>query len=338
MNTRVPLSFLDLAIVGTARTSADALADCTAMARHADALGLRRFWVAEHHNMPSVASTTPPVLMAHLAAVTDTIEIGSGGVMLPNHPPLVVAEHIAALEALHPGRINLGIGRAPGTDQRTAAALRRGPAHLGVDTFPRDLLDVMGLLGDPRSDTGLWQHFRATPAAATHPKVFLLGSSDYSAQLAGMLGLPFVFAHHFGTGGTDVAVRAYRDRFTPSPVADAPYLVITANALAAATPEEADHQAGPGRVMTRGIRTGRFAPLCTPEQAAAELADARVAADTPMRAGRVVGTAEHVVAQLDRLVADTGADELMISTVAYDRAVRITSLELIARAWQSPTD
>lgn len=306
------------------------------MAQHADELGLKRFWVAEHHNMPSVASTTPPVLMAHLAAVTKTISVGSGGIMLPNHAPLVVAEHIAALEALYPGRVNVGIGRAPGTDQRTAAALRRSPAQLTVEEFPRDLLDLMGLLGDVRTERGLWQHFKATPNAVTSPEIFLLGSSDYSAQLAGVLGLPFVFAHHFGTGGTDIAVARYRENFQPSPVLAAPYLVITANALAAPTVDQAQYEAGPGRVMTRGIRVGRFRPLCTPKEAAELLGDPETATQMPERAGRVVGTPDHVVAELDQLVARTGANELMISTVAYDNAVRMTSLDLIANLWNEP--
>ncbi len=334
---RVPLSILDLAIVSEGRTSGDALRDATTLAQRADELGLHRFWVAEHHNMPSVASTTPPVLMAHLAASTTRIRVGSGGIMLPNHPPLVVAEHLAALEALHPGRIDLGIGRAPGTDQRTAAALRRGAGQLGVEEFPRDLIDVMGLLGDPRGEGGLWERFRATPVASGTPQIVLLGSSDYSAQLAGMLGLPFTFAHHFGTGGTEAAVASYRRSFRPSPVLADPYLIITANTLVADTDEEAQYQAGPGRVMTRGIRTGRFEPLCSPDQAAERLAAPSTNATLPMRAGRVVGTPDVALEALDELVEATGADELMISTVAFDVATRLRSLELLAQAWFETT-
>src|SRR4051794_20735204 len=176
-STRVPLSVLDLAIVVRDATSGDALRQSTALARRADELGYLRFWVAEHHNMPAVASTAPPVLIAHLAASTSTIRIGSGGVMLPNHPPLVVGEQFAMLEALHPGRIDLGIGRAPGTDQVTAAALRRSPAGLTADEFPQHLLDLMGLLGDPRTPSGMWQRFSATPVAQGTPAIVLLGSS-----------------------------------------------------------------------------------------------------------------------------------------------------------------
>src|SRR5690606_2594843 len=199
---RPPLSVLDLSILSEGHTSARALADTTALARRTDALGYRRFWVAEHHNMETVASTSPPVLIAHLAASTRSIRLGSGGVMLPNHPTLVVAEQFAILEALHPGRIDLGIGRAPGTAGATAPALRRPPDALGAEDLPRHLVDLMGLLGDRRSDKGMWERFRATPRPTSSPQIWLLGSSDYSAQLAGILGLPFAFAHHFDMGGT----------------------------------------------------------------------------------------------------------------------------------------
>lgn len=331
VTSRPPLSVLDLAIVNQSATSGDALRAATDLARHADRLGYRRFWVAEHHNMASVASTSPPVLMAHLAACTERIHIGSGGIMLPNHPPLVVAEHIAALEALHPGRIDLGIGRAPGTDPRTAAALRRSAAGLSVEDFPRNLLDVMGLLGDPRTEgAALWERFRATPAASSSPEIWLLGSSGYSAQLAGILGLPFAFAHHFDTGGTLEAADLYRRSFRSSPVLDEPHLLVTANVLVAPTTDEANREAGPGRLMVRGIRSGRFEPLVTPAEAAA-----RPDLDpTPSpRSGRLVGTAAEVVAGLDALVARSEADEIMVSTVAHDLGVRQRSLQLLLRAW-----
>ncbi|HEU5101001.1 MAG TPA: MsnO8 family LLM class oxidoreductase [Roseiflexaceae bacterium] len=215
------------------------MADTTMLARRAEALGYTRFWVAEHHNMPLVASTTPAVLIAHLAAQTSTIRVGSGGVMLPNHPSLVVAEQFAMLEALHPGRIDLGIGRAPGTDPGTAAALRRAPAALGAEDFPRHLLDLMGLLGDRRTTDGMWKRFAATPAAESTPMIVLLGSSGYSAQLAGRLGLPFAFAHHFDTGGTLEALDLYRRDFEPSAVLERPYTIVTALCRQAARPSPA---------------------------------------------------------------------------------------------------
>ncbi len=327
---RPPLSVLDLAIVTREGTSGSALAETTQLAQRAEALGYQRFWVAEHHNMPSVASTSPPVLMAHLAARTERIRIGSGGIMLPNHPALVVGEQIATLEALHPGRIDLGLGRAPGADQRTAAALRRSPVALGAEDFPRDLLDLMGLLGDIRGEGGLWEHFRATPIATTSPEVILLGSSGYSAQLAGVLGLPFAFAHHFGVGGTLEAVALYRDAFRPSPRLDRPHTIVTANVLVAATDEEAERQSRPGRLMSHGIRTGRLLPLLSPEEAEAH---PDLPAALAMPSNRVVGAPAGAIEALDELVEATGADELMVSTVAHDLAVRVESLELLVAAW-----
>ncbi|MDP9074368.1 MAG: LLM class flavin-dependent oxidoreductase, partial [Actinomycetota bacterium] len=307
-SVRPPLSVLDLAIVNAGGTTSDALAATTALAGAADQLGYLRFWVAEHHNMASVASTTPPVLMAHLAARTSRIRIGSGGIMLPNHTPLIVAEHIAALEALHPGRIDLGLGRAPGADPSTTAAIRRTSDPFGPEDYPRDLLDLMGLLGDVRGEGGLWEHFRATPAAVSSPQILLLGSSGYSAQLAGLLGLPFAFAHHFDTGGTMDAVDLYRQSFRPSPVLQNPYVIVTANVLVAPTDADADWESGPGRLLVYEIRTGRFAPLPAPEDAAA---DYRLPAARAMRSQRILGSPATVVAQLDDLVAASSADEIM---------------------------
>lgn len=328
--SRPPLSVLDLAVVNEGGTTAEALAATTALAQRADKLGYHRFWVAEHHNMALVASTTPPVLMAHLAARTTTIRIGSGGIMLPNHAPLVVAEHVAALEALHPGRIDLGLGRAPGTSQEAALALRRSFDLLGAEDFPGDLLDLMGLLGDVRGEGGLWERFAATPAATSSPQILLLGSSGFSAQLAARLGLPFVFAHHFDQGGTLEAVDLYREGFRPSAVLSEPYIIVTANVLLAETDEEADFQAGPGRLMSYRIRSGRFAPLLSPEAAAAE-ADMPVARAAPTT--RVVGSPATALDQLDGLLAATGAQELMVTTVAFGLQTRLRSIELLARAW-----
>jgi luciferase family oxidoreductase group 1 len=331
---RPPLSVLDLAVVTDGGTTAEALAATTALAQRADALGYHRFWVAEHHNMALVASTTPPVLMAHLAARTDRIRIGSGGIMLPNHAPLVVAEHVAALEALHPGRIDLGLGRAPGTSQETALALRRSLDLLGAEDFPRDVVDLMGLLGDVRGEGGLWERFAATPAPTSTPQILLLGSSGFSAQLAGRLGLPFVFAHHFDQGGTLEAIDLYRDAFQPSPALDGPYVIVTANVLVAPTAEEADVQAGPGRLMAYRIRAGRFGPLLSPDAAAAQ-PDMVLARNMPTN--RIVGDPPAAVAQLDRLLAATGADELMVTTVAHGLDTRVRSLELLAERWPTVT-
>ena len=324
----IPLSVLDLSVVRAGGSSADALADTTRLARHADHLGFRRFWVAEHHNMPTVASTTPSVLIAHLAAATERIRIGSGGVMLPNHAALAIAEQFALLEALHPGRIDLGIGRAPGTDPMTAAAFGRHP-HESVERFPRDLIDLMGMLGDRRRQDGLWTRLRATPVATTSPLIALLGSSGYSAQLAGMLGLPFAYAHHFDTGATDVASQLYLDTFEASPVLDAPYLIVGVGALAAETDDEAARIGLPGRILRLGIRTNRRHPLLTPE-AAASHPDAESARAMPSE--QLIGSVERVVEGLVQLVDRTKADELMLTAATYDVDDRIGSLDLIADA------
>jgi luciferase family oxidoreductase group 1 len=329
------LSALDLAIVSEGKTSAGALADTTTLAQRADALGLTRFWVAEHHNMRTVASTSPAVLIAHLAATTERIRVGSGGVMLPNHPPLVVAEQFAMLEALHPGRIDLGVGRAPGTDHATAAALRRSPAALGAEDFPLHLLDLMGLLGDVRTDQGLWSQFAATPVSTSRPWIGLLGSSGYSAELAGYLGLPFSYAHHFDMGTLAMTVQAfelYRSAFRPSPVLDEPYAIVSANVLTAPTLEQADRFAAPGRLMMLARRTGRFEPLRAPDVALAHplMDEARA-----LPSNRIVGTPADAIERLDELASLTHAAEVMVSTITYDLAERVQSLELLAHAWFS---
>jgi luciferase family oxidoreductase group 1 len=329
-STHLPLSVLELATVGTGQSSGDALAATAEVARAADRLGYTRLWVAEHHNMPAVASTNPPVLIAHLAAVTERIRVGSGGVMLPNHAPLVVAEQFALLEALHPGRIDLGIGRAPGTDAQTAIALRRDPAALSAEDFPQHLLDLLGLLGDGRVEGGLAERFTATPAARSAPSVVLLGSSGFSAQLAGALGLPFAFAHHFGGPHTVEAVQLYRDSFRSSPVLDRPYAIVTADVLAAEAEEDARRLSLPGRLMRLAIRTNRLRPLPSPEEAAG---DPERAAAEAMPSNAVVGTPDAVVAGLRDLAARTGADELMLSASTHGAAERIRSLELVAAAW-----
>ena len=326
----VPVCVLDLSVVRSGATSADALADTTRLARHADRLGFRRFWVAEHHNMATVASTTPSVLIAHLASATEQIRVGSGGVMLPNHAPLAIAEQFALLESLHPGRIDLGIGRAPGTDPMTASAFGRHP-HESVEKFPRDVIDVMGLLGDRRGEGGMWTRFRATPELASSPTIALLGSSGYSAQLAGMLGIPFAYAHHFDTGATDVASQLYLDHFVASPVLDEPYLIVGAGALAAETDEEAERIGLPSRILRLGIRTNRRHPLVSPEEAV-DHPDAQQARS--MQTEQLIGSVERVTEGLRHLVHRTKANELMLTAATYDVADRERSLSLIDAAWR----
>lgn len=327
---RVPLSILDLSIVPTGSTSRDALRATTLLAQRGDDLGYTRFWVAEHHNMSAVASTSPPVLLAHLAASTNRIRVGSGGVMLPNHAPFVVAEQFAMLEELHPDRIDLGIGRAPGTDRSTMAALRQNVSPIEVDEFPGHVLDVMGLLGDARSDGGLHTNVRATPAATSRPTVALLGSSGYSAQLAGMLGLPFGFAHHFGMGGTDQAADIYRQHFSPSPVLDEPHLIVTAVAIAATEHGVADRLMAPHRLFKFGLQTGQLMGFLPTDEA---LAHPRYQAAVEMGSNAIFGTPQEVAEGLDKLAIEMGASELMITVPVAEVDERVTSLELTAGAW-----
>jgi len=230
----VPLSVLDLAPVPEGGSAGDALRATIDLARHADQLGFRRFWVAEHHNMPGVASSAPPVLVGSIADATESIRVGSGGVMLPNHVSLVVAEQFGMLEALHPGRIDLGIGRAPGTDQATAAALRRSPEALGADDFPDQLMDLLGFFTGRWPENHPFARITATPGRGNLPAMWLLGSSGYSAQVAGMLGLPFAFAHHFMPQNTLPALDLYRKSFRPSAELDKPYSMIAAGVICAA--------------------------------------------------------------------------------------------------------
>jgi luciferase family oxidoreductase group 1 len=323
-------SVLDLSLVSNGLTSGDALRDTTRLAQEAEALGYHRFWVAEHHNMATVASTSPAVLIAHVAAATNRIRVGSGGVMLPNHAALVVAEQFAMLEALHPDRIDLGIGRAPGTDPATAAALRRTADPFGAEEFPRQLLDLMGLLGDRRVAAGAWDRLAATPVATSRPEVVLLGSSGYSAELAGRLGLGFAFAHHFDVPGTLEAVAWYRQHFEPSPALDEPYSIVTAGVLAADDAEQAEYLAGPARLAILGIRTGRRMPLMSPEDADRH-PDLPLARSMP--SNRIVGDAATVGAALADLIDRTAADEIMISTMTFGLAERIRTLELVAEQW-----
>ena len=326
----IPLSVLDLATVASDATSSQALTEATLVAQRAEELGYFRFWVAEHHNMDTVASTSPAVLIAHVAASTKRIKVGSGGVMLPNHAPLVIAEQFALLEALHPGRIDLGIGRAPGSDRQTMAVIRGSATALSVEDFPRDLIDLMGLLGDVRTDHGLWNKFSATPVATSSPDVILLGSSGFSAQLSGVLGLPFTFANHFDTGGTFEAVQMYREAFRPSPILDEPYTIVSASVIAAGTSEEAEKLAAPSRLRKYGMRTGRFLPLCAPEEAISHPEWERAAA---MPSNAINGTADEVVAGLSQLVEQTEANELFVYGATYGIEERIMSLELIAKRW-----
>ena len=337
----IPVGVLDTSPVSLGTTSRDALLATTRLARAADELGYTRFWVAEHHSMPAVASTSPAVLIAHLAAATRRIRVGSGGVMLPNHPTLVVAEQFAMLEALHPGRIDLGIGRAPGADPATAAALRRTVEGLGAEDFPAELLDVLALLGQTpggRAPSMRARRLLATPHQSSTPQAWLLGSSLFSAQLAGELGLPYSYAHHFSTGHTGEAVAAYRSAFRPSAALAAPYVMVSSSVIIADTAAEAFHLAGPSRVMALSLRTARpLGPIVSPDEAARILADLDPDAARDffarMPGTQIATTAERAAAELDDLVRRSGADELLLTSTAFDVATRVHTLEALAELW-----
>jgi luciferase family oxidoreductase group 1 len=325
-----PLSVLDLAIVGVGSSPSAALRNSTELIQHVERLGYRRHWVAEHHNMPGIASSSPPVLLAHLAAASSTIRVGSGGVMLPNHSPLVVAEQFGTLEALHPGRVDLGIGRAPGTDQVTARALRRY-GSLDADDFPQSLMELLGYFAGAQPEGHPFASITATPGAGYRPEVWLLGSSDFSATAAGMLGLPFSFAHHFSAGNTDAAVAAYRQNFRASEDLAEPYLMLGVSVICAEDDERAEWLAGPSRLSMVRLRTGRPGPFPTPEEAAER-------SFTPMEkeiirswaSSAIVGGPATVERKLQELVERTGADELIVTTMVHGHADRLRSYDLLA--------
>jgi luciferase family oxidoreductase group 1 len=338
----VPLSVLDLASVGDGHTAHDALQATTDLAQLADRRGFHRFWVAEHHSMPGVASSSPAVILAHLAARTDRLRLGSGGVMLPNHAPLVIAEQFGTLEAYAPGRIDLGLGRAPGTDGATAAALRRTErAPEGADEFPQLLGELIRFLDDGFPDGHRYARIHAVPGPVQghtgRPPVWLLGSSGFSAQLAGSLGLPFAFAHHFSAANTVPALELYRSAFRPSEVLQRPYALIGVAALAADDEKEAYRQVLAGALSMLRLRTGRPGLVPTPEEAESHPYTEAERDFVDQRLATVHhGTPDAVRAGLDALVERTGADELMLTANAHSPQARVRSAELIGDAYDLP--
>jgi luciferase family oxidoreductase group 1 len=331
------LSVLDLAIVGEGSSHSEALTNSVDLVRTVERLGYRRHWVAEHHNIPGIASSEPAVLAAALAAKTETIRVGSGGVMLPNHVPLVVAEQFGMLEALFPGRIDLGIGRAPGTDGITAAALRRSVDPLSDEDFPRQLAELFGFFNGEFPEGHPYNHITAVPGAGDAPEIWLLGSSGYSAQLAGMLGMRFSFAHHFMPRNTDAALELYRTHFRPSQHLSEPYAMVACAALAAADDERARWLSGPARLSMARLRAGRPTRFPTPEEAAEhEFTASEEESVSALAGSAAIGSADTVREKLDALRERTAADELMITTMVHDHADRIRSYELIAEAYQLP--
>lgn len=321
----IPVSVLDLVPVREGDTPAGALRNALDLARHAEAWGYRRYWVAEHHNMTGIASAATSVVIGFVAAGTRTIRVGSGGIMLPNHSPLVIAEQFGTLESLYPGRIDLGLGRAPGTDQVTVRALRRDPA--AADTFPDDVLELQALFGPVQPG----QPYRAVPGAGLNVPVWILGSSLYGAQLAAALGLPYAFASHFAPDALHHALRVYRERFKPSAQLDSPYAMPCVNVIAADTDDEARRLFTTAQqTFTRMIRNTRGLMPPPIDDIDAFWTPAEKAQAMRMLACSFVGSPDTVARGLREFVETTGADELIVSGPIHDHAARLRSFELLA--------
>lgn len=330
----VPLSVLDLASVRDGSSHAEAVADTLTVAREADRLGYRRFWVAEHHGMPGVASSSPPVLIGAIAAATERIRVGSGGVMLPNHSSLVVAEQFGTLVALYGDRIDLGLGRAAGTDPLVSSAIRRNVGIETVDDFPQQVIELLAYFGTiPPLEGGQGSRIMAIPGMGDSPELWLLGSSDFSARLAGMMGLPFAFAHHFAGGdATPLAFEIYRDAFRPSVVLDRPHSMVAVTALVADSADEARRLALPQALQMIRLRSGH--PTRVPSLADAlahPWTDAENAFVDQRLAHQAIGTLEHVRRRIEALVASTLADEVIVVPQGPGVDERLRTVRELAR-------
>lgn len=324
----VPLSILDLSPIVQGGTAHQSLHNSLDLARHAERWGYQRYWVAEHHNMPGIASAATSVVIGFLACGTSTIRLGAGGIMLPNHSPLVIAEQFGTLATLYPDRIDLGLGRAPGTDPLTARALRRSQGERS-DEFPQDVVELMLYLRP--SEPG--QRVRAIPGEGTNVPIWILGSSLFSAHLAAALGLPYAFASHFAPDYLMAALRIYRAEFRPSEELDRPRVMVAANVFAADTDEEAWRLSTSVQQTFEQLRLGRptqlppplEGPYVEPEERAELLAGGPLSVS-------VIGTPETVRSDLDAIVERTGADELMLTSHVYDHRARLRSFEIVAQA------
>ena len=325
--TRLPLSVLDLVPVGTGSTAVQALRDSVELARLAEQAGYKRYWFAEHHGMPSIASSAPEILIAHVAAATERIRVGSGGIMMQNHVPLKLAEAFHTLHALHPGRIDLGIGRAPGTDPATSRALR----PFSPTQFPEQLAELLALSRGTFGEDHPFRHVRVIPAGVELPPVWLLGSSGASAQLAGSRGMGYSFASHFSPAPAAPALEAYRESFVPSERFPEPHAILAVSAVVAETEEKADYLASTGDLVWVRLRRGEFAPLPTPEEARAyPYTPQERAVAEGYRALLHAGTPDAVRASIEREAAEAGADEVMVITTVHDPAARRRSYRLLA--------
>lgn len=329
----IPLSILDLASIVQGSDASQALANSLDLARHAERLGYRRFWLAEHHNMTGIASAATSVVIAHVAAGTSTIRVGAGGVMLPNHAPLLIAEQFGTLASLYPGRIDLGLGRAPGSDAATTRALRRDPR--AADTFPQDVLELMHYF-EPAEEG---QPVRAVPGAGLRVPIWILGSSLFGAQLAAALGLPYAFASHFAPRLLFEAIALYRERFTPSGEPGAlerPCVMLGVNVVAADTVEEARYLFTSLQQMFINIRRGTPGPMPPPvADFESHIAPWERAQIEENLAASIVGGPEEVREVLAQFVERTGADELIVSSPIYDHEARLRSLTLLMQAHDS---
>ena len=323
----VPLSVLDLSPIIEGGDAALALRNSLDLARHAERWGYRRYWVAEHHNMPGIASAATSVVIGYIAGGTSTIRVGAGGIMLPNHAPLMIAEQFGTLAALFPGRIDLGVGRAPGTDQRTALALRR-TLNGDIENFPQDVQELIAYLGDPQPN----QMVRAVPGMGSKVPVWMLGSSLYGAQLAAALGLPYAFASHFAPEQLVPALALYRAQFRPSQFLDKPYVMLGLNVVAAETDAEAKHLFTSLQQAFVNLRTGRPGPLPPPlADMSGIFIDPRIEAMlASVLAVAQVGSPETVKAGVEAFIAKHQPDELMVTGQIFDHAARLRSYEILS--------
>ena len=325
----VPLSVLDLAPITQGSDAATALRNSLELARLAERLNYKRFWVAEHHNMPGIASAATAVVIGHLAAGTSVIRIGAGGIMLPNHAPLIVAEQFGTLESLFPGRIDLGLGRAPGSDQATARALRRTLVS-DPDAFPHDILELLSYF-EPRDPSDPPGTIRAVPGSGLRVPLYILGSSLFGAQVAAALGLPFAFASHFAAGMMLQAIQIYRDKFKPSIFGSEPYLILGVNIVAADTDGEARLLATSGRQSFANLRRGMPTTLPPPDAAyEREVLPFDAIRLEEVQSVSFVGSAATVKEGLNRFVERTQPDEVIVVAQIYDQAARLRSYEIAA--------
>ncbi len=328
----LPVSILDLAPIVEGATPTDALRNSLDLAKHAERLGYSRFWLAEHHNAAGIASAATAVVIAHIAAGTSTIRVGAGGIMLPNHSPLVIAEQFGTLAALHPNRIDLGVGRAPGTDQLTFRALRRSPSS--ADGFPQDVLELQALLGDPAPGQAVF----AIPGVGSHVPLWILGSSLFGAQLAAMLGLPYAFASHFAPEALLPALALYRAEFQPSRHLERPYVMVAANVIAADDDREAQRLFTSQQQAFTNIfraRRGRLPPPI--DDIDAYWSEQEWARVTAMLSRSFVGSADTVRRGLQDFVDETGADEVIVAAAIHDHTARLRSYEILAALRESVT-